>query len=287
MGDIMDGIIVVDKPKDYTSRDVVNVISKSLNIKKVGHTGTLDPLATGVLVIVVGKATKLVDYLTSTEKEYIARMVFGIDTDTLDITGNILSSNDVKIEESNIDVVLDKYRGKYMQKVPKYSAVKVKGKKLYEYARNNMEVELPSREVNIVTLDKLNFFESDGKDYLDFKTLVSKGTYIRSLIRDIASSLNTCGVMTDLKRTKQGDFTIDMAYTLDEVKNNNYKLISIANVFKDDIKCEIPKKYEHRINNGNKIPNDDSVDEVLFLRAGEAVALYVKDGELLKPKLMF
>ncbi len=283
----MDGIIIIDKPKDYTSRDIVNIVSKSIGVKKVGHTGTLDPLATGVLVIVVGRATKLVNYLTSTYKEYIARMVFGIDTDTLDITGEVLSEESIKINESDVLTVLNKYQGKYIQEVPKYSAVKVNGKKLYEYARSGLEVELPKKEVDIKVIDKLNFFEVDNKCYLDFKTLVSKGTYIRSLIRDIASELNTVGVMTELRRTKQGKYSVEEAYTLEEVKVGNYKLIPIIDIFDNNIKEEVPSEYEHRINNGNKIPNYKNVNEILFVKNNKAIALYKKCGNELKPEIMF
>lgn len=145
----MNGILLINKEKDYTSRDVVNIVSKCLNTKKVGHTGTLDPIATGVLVICVGKATKLVDYLTSTYKEYEAEIILGISTDTYDITGNILKEENVKIEKKEIEKVLNNMIGTYLQEVPIYSAVKIDGKKLYEYARENKEIELPKREVDI------------------------------------------------------------------------------------------------------------------------------------------
>ena len=151
-----DGILIIDKPKDYTSRDVVNIVSKKLNTKKVGHTGTLDPLATGVLVICVGKATKLVDYLTSTYKEYEAELILGIKTDTADITGNILKEEDSIKKKEEILETLNNMIGKYNQTVPIYSAVKINGKKLYEYAREGKEIELPKREVEIKTLELLD-----------------------------------------------------------------------------------------------------------------------------------
>ena len=141
-----DGIIIINKPKDYTSRDIVNIVSKHFNTKKVGHTGTLDPLATGVLVICVGKATKLVDYLTSTYKEYIAEFILGVETDTLDITGNVLKEEKISKSKEEIEKVLNNMIGEYVQEVPIYSAVKINGKKLYEYAREGIDIELSKRE---------------------------------------------------------------------------------------------------------------------------------------------
>ena len=152
----MNGIIIVNKEKDYTSRDVVNIISKTLGTKKVGHTGTLDPLATGVLVVTIGKCTKLTDYLTSTYKEYIADFELGYLTDTLDNTGVILKTSNIKPSKEEIIKTINNFKKEYNQQVPIYSAVKINGKKLYDYARNNIEVELPSRLVDIKEIEILN-----------------------------------------------------------------------------------------------------------------------------------
>ena len=212
----MNGIILIDKPKDYTSRDIVNIVSKKLQTKKVGHTGTLDPLATGLLVLCIGKTLKLSELLVSTKKEYIATMTFGIETDTLDITGNIVKrdSKTKKITTKDIETVLKKYTGKIIQEVPKYSSVKVNGKKLYEYARKGEEVALPKREVEIFNIEPLSEINNNT---FTFKCTVSKGTYIRSLIRDIGVSLGTYATMSALRRTKQGIFNIEDAYTLEEL----------------------------------------------------------------------
>ncbi len=225
----MNGLIIINKEKNFTSRDVVNIISKKLNIKKVGHTGTLDPIATGVLVICIGKYTKLVNLLTADDKEYIAAMRLGIETDTLDITGNVIKKKDFKIDEEKIKKVLNSFLGKSLQEVPIYSAVKVNGKKLYEYARNNEKVNLPTREITIKNIELLNIENND----ITFKVLVSKGTYIRSLIRDIALRLNTVGTMVDLQRTKQGNFSLENAITIEEFKMGNYNLLNIENLFPD------------------------------------------------------
>ena len=137
----MDGILIINKPLGYTSRDIVNIVSKELGTKKVGHTGTLDPMASGVLVLCVGKALKLCEMLTNHDKEYIAGITLGIETDTLDMEGNVLSTKIVDIEQNKIIETVNSFKGSYMQEVPKYSAVKVKGKKLYEYARKNITIK--------------------------------------------------------------------------------------------------------------------------------------------------
>ena len=279
----MDGIIIVDKPKDYTSRDIVNIISKKLHTKKVGHTGTLDPNATGVLVLCIGKATKLVDLLTSTYKEYIAEVTLGIKTDTLDSMGIVLEKKDVSINNTDILKALDNFKGKYMQEVPLYSAVKINGMKLYEYARNDIHVELPKREVEIKEIELLNI----KNNIFTFRTVVSKGTYIRSLVKDICTSLNTIGMMSNLRRVKQGTFDIKDAYTLDDILNDNYKITSIedalSNIYKVDMDDELYKK----VSNGVKLDNIYNKDMVLFKYNGHVVALYKNDNNILKMYKMF
>ena len=210
----MNGIIVVNKEKDLTSRDVVNKIRHIFNTKKVGHTGTLDPMATGVLVVALGTSLKIVDHITSLDKEYIAKVKLGINTDTLDITGTTLETKEVNVTNEDIDRVLREFPQDYDMEVPIYSAVKVNGKKLYEYARNNIPVELPHHMVKVYSLERISDIK-DNSFYI--KCHVSKGTYIRSLIRDICKNLNTIGVMEELERTKQGKFTIEESYTLDDM----------------------------------------------------------------------
>ena len=219
----MNGIIIINKPIGYTSRDVVNIIGKQLKTKKVGHTGTLDPIASGVLVVTVGRYTKLGNMLTSLDKEYIAEIKLGIKTDTLDITGKVLEEKTFDIKENDIREVLNSFIGKYNMEVPKYSAIKVNGKKLYEYARNNIDVKLPIKEVEIKSIELLEYKD----DIIKFKTKVEKGTYIRSLIRDICKKLNTIGTMNNLIRIKQGNFNIEESYTIDEIKNNTFKMLNI------------------------------------------------------------
>ena len=278
----MNGVIIVNKEKDYTSRDVVNKISKILGIKKIGHTGTLDPIATGVLVITVGRYTKLCDMLTSEYKEYIATMKLGIETDTLDITGNVINEKNIKVDEEQIIEVLKSFIGKSIQEVPKYSAIKVKGKKLYEYARNNIEVELPKREIDIKYIDFMSY--RDG--YITFKACVSKGTYIRSLIRDIAYRLGTVGCMSNLIRTKQGSFNIENSYSLEDIENNKYKVLSIEDIYPDMEIYNVKDEEYIRIKNGSSINVDKYKDKVLVKYKDEIIGIYINKDNELKPYIM-
>jgi len=287
----MDGILIINKEKDYTSRDVVNIVSKELETKKVGHTGTLDPLATGVLVLCIGEATKIAELLTATYKEYIAEVVLGLNTDTLDITGNILEEKQVIISLDEIKKVLESITGKYMQEVPIYSAVKVNGKKLYEYARNNIEVELPKKEVDIKNIELLDYKIENNKTIFKIKCLVSKGTYIRSLIRDIAFKLNTIGTMKSLIRIKQGDFSIENCYSLEDIKNKNYKLIPIDKVLKNYETIYVDEYIEKKIKNGALLENRYTSDIVLFKNKNNILLalykIYDKDKNKVKPYKMF
>ena len=230
----MNGIVLVNKPSGYTSRDIVNIVGKKLNTKKIGHTGTLDPLAQGVLILCVGKATKLVQILSADTKEYIAGITLGTLTDTLDIEGNILKEESVNFTKEQIITAINSLKGKYIQEVPIYSAVKVNGKKLYEYARENISVELPKREVEIFNIELLDgpIYENN-KVKFNIKCKVSKGTYIRALANDIASKLNTIGIMNSLKRIKQGNIDIDMCQTLEEIENDNFAVLPMEYILKD------------------------------------------------------
>lgn len=279
----MDQLFVVNKPRCFTSRDVVNKLSKILKIKKIGHTGTLDPIATGVLVCLTGKYTKLVDLLTSLDKEYIAEIKVGIKTDTGDITGNVIEVKNKAISKSDVEKVFVEFPKKYLQTVPKYSAVKINGKKLYEYARENIEVELPKREVNIYSLELIEFNE----DIIKFRTHVSKGTYIRSLIEDICDNLGIVGTMNSLVRTKQGKFDISDAKTLEEIGKNSLKGKNIHEFL--DYPCvNINDNEIKKVVNGGKIKNNYNIkDKVILMRDNVDLAIYEVDGETLKPFIMF
>ena len=282
----MNGVLVINKPINMTSRDVVNIVGKTFNTKKIGHTGTLDPIAEGVLVLCIGKATKLVDIITSNDKEYIATVKLGILTDTLDITGNIIKQENVNIKKDALEVTLKSFIGEYNQEVPIYSAVKINGKKLYEYARENKKVELPKRKVTIKNIELISL----NKDEYKFKVLVSKGTYIRSLIKDINDKLGIIGSMSNLVRTKQGEFDINDSYTLLDIKNNNYKLLDIIDVIHNINKIEIDNELYNKIKNGQIIDKINKCDIIAFIYKNDLVAIYKtyeKDDTKLKPYKMF
>ena len=282
----MDGVLVVDKPKGKTSRDVVNEVVNVLNNKKVGHTGTLDPIATGVLVLCVGKATKLVDVITGSNKEYLADVKLGELTDTLDADGNIIEKRKCIINKEKLIAVLKSFLGKYNQEVPIYSAVRKNGKRLYEYARENEMVCLPKRMVEIKDIELL---EASDEHY-KFRVVVSKGTYVRSLIKDINDKLGVIGVMSDLRRIRQGNFNISCAFSLEDIKNNKYKLLSITDVLKNKNCVIIDDNLFEVIKHGGIIKNVYNKDLVTFMYNGKVVAIYKKyekDKMKLKPYKMF
>ena len=287
----MNGILLVNKPSGITSRDVVNKVGKILGTKKIGHTGTLDPMATGVLVLCIGSATKLVEILTSTNKEYEAEMILGISTDTYDITGNILEDSKVIKSKEDVNSALLSMEGSYSQEVPIYSAVKIDGKKLYEYARENKEIELPKREVTISSIDLLDIKEDNGHTKFSFTCKVSKGTYVRSLICDIASKLNTVGCMTKLNRIKQGDFSLEQCYTLEDIESGNFTILDIKECLNNFTKVVVDGKLLSVIKNGSIITNRWNKDEILFVdKEDNLIALYKKydkDETMLKPWKMF
>lgn len=270
--------ILVNKKRDMTSFDVVSKISKLFGIKKVGHTGTLDPLAEGLMVILLGKATRLSLDITSKYKEYIAGVYLGYETDTYDITGK---TTKVKEVSKNIDIekTLSTYNKTYMQEVPIYSAVKVNGKKLYEYARQNLEVSLPKKEVTIKDIKLL----AEEKNMFTFKATVSKGCYIRSLIRDISISLNTLGTMTSLKRTKIDNLKLKDAYTIDEIEKAKFKLLEIDTLFSYP-KIKVNKELLSKIKNGSKLENIYNIeDKVIFIdNKSNVKAIYYNDNNILK-----
>lgn len=229
----MNGILIVNKPKGYTSHDIVNILKKKLNISKVGHTGTLDPNATGVLPILIGQATKISKYLIEHNKEYIAELKLGEKSHTGDIEGKIIEKQEVpKLEEEQIKKVLASFLGKQKQTPPIYSSIKINGKKAYEYAREGKIIKLEPRQIEIFYISLIKF----EKDVITFKVKCSKGTYIRSLCEDIAKRLGTIGIMQNLCRTEVDNFKLRNSVTIEEIKENsieviNQKIISVEKVF--------------------------------------------------------
>ena len=271
------GVLLVNKPKGLTSRDVVNEIGKIFDTKKVGHNGTLDPEAEGLLVITINKATKINELLTCTDKEYIAEVKVGIETDTLDLEGNIVKTSERRVSKEILEDLFNNFPRKYLQTVPIYSAIKIDGKKLYDYARNNEKVELPKREVVIKELELIDYKE----DCFKFRCVVSKGTYIRSIIKDMGEYLDIPCTMSSLKRTRQGKFKLDDAINLEDITINS-NLITISNALDID-KREIKDKDYKKIINGASINNSyNTIDKVLFIKDNKEIAIYQNINNKLK-----
>ena len=273
---MQDGILVINKPEGITSFDVVAKCRKALQTKKVGHTGTLDPLATGVLVVCVGKATKLVELLTCDDKIYEVEMKFGIKTDTGDITGNIIKEDKANISISEIENIIKTFIGKQKQIPPMYSAIKKDGVKLYELARKGIEVERDARDIEIFNILDISF---DGET-LKYKAHVSKGTYIRVLCEDIAEKLGTCGTMINLKRIKSGRFNIEEACEIEEISEN--KIMSMEKLF--DNKIVIEKDLE-KLLNGMKL-RYELPDGIYNLYTNEYIGIGKIENNYLKREII-
>lgn len=251
----MDGLLIVDKKEGITSFDVIRNVRKEYNIKKVGHIGTLDPLASGVLPVLIGKATKLSDYLMMHDKEYIAKIILGKKTSTGDREGNVIEEKEIeksKISKENIEAVLNSFLGESYQIPPMYSAIKVNGKKLYELAREDKEIERTPRKINIAKIELLKIENVNVNENVNlslqsieitYKVQCSKGTYIRTLSEDIAEKLGTVGYMSYLRRTRVGDFKIEDAG----------KLIDMENIINNIPKYEIKEKNISQLINGVKV----------------------------------
>lgn len=281
----MDKVILVNKEKGLTSRDVVNIISRKLNTKKVGHFGTLDPLATGLLVIGTGTLTKIGNLFANETKEYEVEVLLGTSTDTYDITGKVLEKKDINIIEEELKKALYSFKGKYNQEVPIYSAVKVNGKKLYEYARNGEEVILPKKEVEIIDITFGKLYEENNNKYFSFKVLVSKGTYIRSLINDLSKKMNIPMCMSNLNRTKCGAFLLEDANTLEDIEKSAFKTLDITEVLDIEVR-EIPENIENSVLHGTQI-DIESEKMILFTKDNKYISLYGPYKNKMKPYLTF
>lgn len=251
------GFLFINKPKDWTSFDVVNKVKHLLKFKKVGHLGTLDPMATGVLIITIGKATKLFDFLQKKKKTYIAKFEFGYSTDTLDSTGRVVDRIDKIPTIEEIENVIPKFIGEINQIPPKYSAKSIDGKRAYDLARQNIDFELKPKLVNIYDIKLLKY----ENNVMTMKIICGSGTYIRAIGRDMANALNSCATMTELVRTNIGKVSIDDCLSLDKLDENNIQnFIVPVNEFLD---CPI---LNLSIENGQKLLN------------GQFVLVDAKDG---------
>lgn len=289
----MDGILIINKPKGFTSHDVVNIVRKYLNEKKVGHTGTLDPNATGVLPVLIGKATKLSKYLIEHNKEYIVMAELGKLTNTGDTEGDIIKE-DLEIEEKihnlnneKIIEILNSFKGEQSQVPPIYSAIKIKGKKAYEYARSGQDIKIEPRKIKIFDIELLNFKDKEIK----FKVVCSKGTYIRTLCEDIAKKIGTIGFMKELERTKVNEFNIENSVTIDEIKKSTNKsdidniikkIIKIEEIFKDKEIINLNEKKKDLFLNGVQLTFEKQNDIYRIYYLNKFIGLGIIKDNLLK-----
>ena len=263
----MEGILIVNKPKGFTSQDVVSKVKKILNMKKAGHTGTLDPLATGVLPILIGNYTKLSKYLIEHDKVYQAKIKLGEKRTTGDLEGSSIEISSVKVtDEMKIKEVLKSMLGKQKQIPPMYSAIKVNGRKLYEYARRGETVVVPARDIEIYQLELIEFQEQE--QIIGIQASCSKGTYIRTLCEDIATKLGTVGFMLDLKRIQVDQFKIEEAITLEELEKQKEHiekyLIKMETVFQNLPKIHLPVNQKNLLLNGGRLKGFDSLKNGIY-----------------------
>ena len=288
----MDGIIIINKEKNYTSNDVVNIVKK-ITKSKVGHTGTLDPNATGVLPLLIGNATKISKYLINHDKEYEVVLQLGIRTETADVEGKVIEKKEVTAEmlnKDNIEEKLQQFIGKQEQIPPIYSAIKVNGKKLYEYARRGQEVELKPRQIEIYSIQLLSINEKEKQ--ISFKVKCSKGTYIRSLCEDISKKLGTVGYMKELNRLQVGEFYIKDAVTISEMKEkieagNLESIITIEEIFKNNPQIQLEQEQIEPYINGVKI-NTKKTNGVyrIYKPDGTFIGLGIVENSKLKRDLV-
>ena len=257
----MEGIIVVNKPKGITSFDVIRKLKKILKTKKIGHTGTLDPLATGVMLMCVGKATKLASDLEAKDKVYIADFDIGYATDTYDIEGKKIVENIIDVSKEDLEQSIKKFIGNIKQVPPMYSAIKIDGNKLYHLARKGIEVERPERDITIEYINLLDFKDNKAK----IETKVSKGCYIRSLIFDIGQDLGTYATMTALQRKQVGDYSLENSYSLEQIEemvlNNDFKFLkTVEEIFSYDKYSLQTEKELTLYKNGNTVKIKENLE---------------------------
>ena len=276
----VDGILLIDKEVNYSSFQAINKAKRLIKADKVGHSGTLDPFATGLLVVTVNKATKVNQFIETQDKEYIATLKLGVKTSTLDLAGEVLATKEVpSLNEELIINALNKFKGKIKQIPPMFSALKVNGQKLYDLARQGIEIERKEREVEIFNIELISFNE----DEIKFKVHCSKGTYIRTLGESISEELNTYGHLIQLRRTRVGNFKVEDAYKLDEL--DNFKLFPIKDALTHYPKIQLNDDEITKIKNGLKFKFNTNEDEILIIdKNDEPIAIYEKDGNIYRSK---
>ncbi len=292
---MLNGVLVIDKEKGMTSADVVYHLRKILHIKKIGHAGTLDPDVTGVLPVAIGQATKLIELMHTQNKRYIGQGILGFATDSYDTSGKITANKKIKAEitSTKIKDAMQEFVGQIEQVPPIYSAVKVKGKHLYEYARAGIEVERPKRQVEILTYNLVNeptFDKEKGQETFDFEIECSKGTYVRSLINDLGSKLKVPAVMKCLRRTSSSGFDISQSVKLSEITEDP-KLVDqiiqpIDSFFTNYAQQDLDEKLWFKVKNGAAISLKTNANNVALRYNNKVKAIYRKDGTIYRPYLM-
>ena len=269
-------VLYVNKPSGISSFDVCFKLRKVLHTKKIGHTGTLDPNATGVMIVLFDKSTKANQFLVTDRKEYETRVLLGKETDTLDIDGNVLSEYKYEVpDENTLKKALNAFKGRSVQEVPITSAVSIDGKRLYQYQKEGKEVELPKREIEVFSIELLNIYE----DGFSFISRVSSGTYIRALVRDILSSLNLHGTVLSLKRTAVDDVRIEDCDELNDILEGNYHLHDLYDLLSK--RYEVFEDFDEKdVLNGKKLLIESDQPRLLMAKNHEALAIYEKDGDL-------
>lgn len=285
----MNGIIIINKHKGCTSHDIVYKVKKMFN-EKVGHTGTLDPMATGVLPLLIGKGTQCSKYLINHDKIYNVTLQLGEKTDTADSEGKVIETKEVKeetLKKENIEKIFEKIKGKQEQIPPIYSAIKVNGKKLYEYARKGQEVEIKPRKIEIYNIELLNINEKQKQ--IEFQVSCSKGTYIRSLCEDIAQRLETVGYMLELKRIQVGNFNIKEAITIEQLENNidnkefiEENFMQFEEIFKNKEKIELDDRKLRLFLNGVQLTSGKKEGIYKIYNNNKFIGIGIVENKLLK-----
>ena len=278
----MNGIIIIDKPQEWTSNDVVSRLRRVFNTRRIGHGGTLDPMATGVLPVFVGRATRGVEFFEHAEKVYETTIRFGLTTDTEDITGKVLTETEVSLTEEDLQKVLPRFRGEILQVPPMYSAIKVNGQKLYDLARKGREVE---RQPRPITIHELQLLEFSGKE-ARLRVRCSKGTYIRTLCKDIGEALGCGGCMAALRRVQAGEYTLEGSIPLRQLldiseagEDVEAMLRPVDTMFASHEKLRLNEKQARLVKNGNAFASDcpDGIYRV-YAPDGEFLALCRAEG---------